>query len=329
MTVEPHELIWTLTNAGVVARCLHVMASLGVADHVDQQPVSANDLAQQCAADPEALDRVLRLLAAHGVFDATEDGYLHTPASRLLRTDHPMTMRAFPQMMDLPVMTRALADLAHSIRTGRPALELTAPDGLWAHLDSEPAQQAVFARAMTAKAAGDTAAVLAAYDFSGRRRIVDVGGGRGHLLHAVLEAAPQAQGILVDLPDVVEAGGPAHARLTRRAGDFFVDSLPVGDTYLLMEVLHDWADAEAIDILSAVRQAAPPDARVLIIENLLQEATLDPRGQILNVIMLAVTGGRERSPSDLGALLGKAGLQLTQVTDTYGPLRIAEAVHAP
>lgn len=225
-------------------------------------------------------------------------------------------------------MTRALADLAHSIRTGRPAVELTAPQGGWAYLDSEPAQQAVFARAMTAKAAGHTAAVLAAYDFSSRHRIVDVGGGRGHLLHAVLQAAPQAQGTLFDLPGVVEAGGPAHPRLTRRAGDFFVDPLPVGDTYLLMEVIHDWADTQAIDILGAVRQAAAPDARVLIIENLLHEARLDPRSQTLDVIMLAVTGGRERTPTDLGALLEKAALRLTRVTDTSGPLRIAEAVPA-
>ena len=100
--MQPHELIWTLTNAGVAARCLHVVASLGVADHIDEQPVAAGDLARSCAADPDALDRVLRLLAAHGVFHANQDGYLHTPASRLLRTDHPMTMRAFPQMMDLP-----------------------------------------------------------------------------------------------------------------------------------------------------------------------------------------------------------------------------------
>ena len=97
---------------------------------------------------------------------------------------------------------------------------------------------------MTARAAGDTAAVLAAHDFSSSRRIVDVGGGRGHLLHAVLEATPDARGVLFDLPAVVETGGPAHPRLVRQAGDFFVDPLPAADAYLVMEVLHDWADAE-------------------------------------------------------------------------------------
>jgi hypothetical protein len=327
--VEPHELIWTLTNAGVAARCLHVVAALGVADHIDDAPVSAKELAAACAADPDALDRVLRLLAAHGVFDVVGGAYRHTEASRLLRTDHPRSMRAFPEMMGLPVMTRCFADLGHAVRTGRPSLELTAPDGLWAHLDREPDQRSVFGRAMTAKAAGDTAAVLDAWDFSTRRRVVDVGGGRGHLLHAVLEAAPNAQGILFDLPDVVEAGGPAHPRLIRQPGDFFVDPLPAGDTYLLMEVIHDWSDAEAVAILTAIRRSAPSDAAVLIIENILPELSLDARSQALDIIMLAVTGGRERTAEQLGALLDAAGLRLTGVSETAGPLRIAMAHPAP
>jgi C-methyltransferase len=177
---------------------------------------------------------------------------------------------------------------------------------------------------MTAKAAGETAEVLGAYDFSSSRRIVDVGGGRGHLLHAILEATPRARGILVDLPGVVEAGGPAHPRLVRQAGDFFVDPLPAADTYLVMDVIHDWADAEALAILTVIRRAAMDDTRVLLIEGLLPE-NLDPGSLTIDVIMLAVTGGRERTDAELGRLLDAAGLRLARVIDTPGRLRIAEA----
>ena len=274
--MEPNELIFSLTNAAVAARCLHVVAELGVADHIDNRPVPAKDLALACAVDPDALDRVLRLLAAHGVFNCADGGYQHSPASQLLRSDDPKSMRDFPQMMGLPVMLKSFDELAHSVRTGRPSIELSDPGGLWSYLSGAPAEQAVFGRAMTARAAGDTQAVLAGHDFSACRRVVDVGGGRGHLLHAVLESTPQARGILFDLPAVVEAGGPAHPRLVRQAGDFFVDPLPAGDTYLVMEVLHDWADAEALAILSAIRRAAPDEAKVLIIEGILPEH-LDPQ----------------------------------------------------
>ena len=177
---------------------------------------------------------------------------------------------------------------------------------------------------MTARAAGDTAAVLAAHDFSTSRRIVDVGGGRGHLLHAVLEATPQAHGILFDLPGVVEAAGPAHPRLIRQAGDFFVDPLPAADTYLLMDVLHDWADAEALAILAAVRRAATDDAKVLVIEGILPE-DVDPGSLTLDVIMLTVTGGRERTARSCEAA-PRGRLAPHGVVDTPGRLRIAEAV---
>jgi C-methyltransferase len=326
--VEPHETLRTLTNGGVLARCLQCIADLGVADQIDREPVPAQVLADSLGVNAAALDRVLRLLAAYGVFDRCAEGYLHSEASRLLRSDHPASMRAFIQMYGLPVFLQEVADLPHSVRTGAPSLELTAPDGMWAYLQREPEQLAVFARAMTAHTAADVPTVLAAYDFSASRCIADIGGGRGHLLDAVLGTAADATGVLFDLPDVVQAGGVAHPRLTRQAGDFFVDPLPEADTYLLMEILHDWADAETTAILSAVARAASPEAKVLIIENLLADDSLDTHALTLDVLMLLSTGGRERTEAELAVLLGTAGLRLTRVLDTAGTMRIAEAVPA-
>lgn len=278
---QPHEIIWTLTNAVVASRCLHVVAELGVADDVGDTPVSAVELASRCGADADALERALRLLAAHGVFERESGGFRHTPASQLLRSDHPMSMRALSRMMGLPVFSTTFANLEHSLRTGSPALETVEPRGLWAYNQDHPDEALIFGQAMTAKAAADIAAVLDAYDFSRFRTIADIGGGRGHLLRAVLDAVPDVQGVLFDLPKVA--------------------------------------------ILSAIRRAAAPAASVLVIENVLPDKEADPRGQTLDVIMLAVTGGRERTVSQLSELFNRAGFTDGAVVETAGPLRIVEA----
>lgn len=326
MAMQPHETVWTLTNASVVSRSLHVVAELGVADHIGGETVNVKALATACGADPDALDRVLRLLATHGIFAPGGGGYAHTDASRLLRSDHPMSMRAFARMMGLPGFVAMFDRLEHSVRTGKPAADLIDPNGLWAYLQRHPDEAKVFGQAMTAKAAADIAAVLGAYDFGPFGVIADIGGGRGHLLRAVLDAAPSAQGILFDLADVIQRLDIDLKRITPRPGDFFVDPLPAADAYLLMEVIHDWPDAEAAVILSAIRRAASPGARVLIVENVLADGASDPRGRTLDVVMLAVTGGRERTASQFSRLLASAGYGGTSIIETAGPLRIVEAV---
>jgi hypothetical protein len=322
---QPHELVWSITNAVVASRALHVVADLGVADHIAGEPVSAAELAERCGAHAEALDRVLRLLATLGVFEAVDGGFGHTPASELLRTDHPMSMRGFPRMMNLPGMAATFAHLDHAVRTGGPAVEKVHPDGFWGYLQERPEEAVIFGQAMQARAMADIAAILGAYDFARFSTIADIGGGRGHLLRAVLEAAPAAHGVLFDLPDVVSALDLQHERLTTQGGDFFADPLPRADAYVLMEVLHDWADAECLSILSAVRRAAQPGATVLVIENVLAEDRPDPRGRTLDIVMLAVTGGRERTVSQLSALLQPVGFTAGRIIETAGPMSIVEA----
>jgi O-methyltransferase len=323
---QPHEIVWTLVNVCVAARCIQVIAELGVADHIEDQPVGVGELASSCEVNADALDRVLRLLTAYGVFDREEGRYLHTPASRLLQSDHPMTMRPFARMMGLPLGWGSLTELAHSIRTGLPAIEILEPKGLWAYLQNHPDEAEIFGRAMTAKAGAEVAAVVAAYDFTRFGIIADVGGGRGHLLRAVLDAAPTAEGILFDLPEVINTVDDLdHQRLTAVAGDFFVDALPAADAYVLMEVLHDWADQECSAILNAIRRAAPANSTLLIVEGVIPEERTDPRALTLDIIMLTITGGRERTAAQFSALLDRAGFQLNRVIDTASPMRIVEA----
>ncbi|MDQ3954231.1 MAG: hypothetical protein M3285_01595 [Actinomycetota bacterium] len=326
MTLQPHEIIWNLTNAVVASRSLHVVAKIGLADQIGDEPVSIKELASACNADVDALDRVLRLLAAHGIFEATGEGYRHTEPSRLLRSVHPMSMRAFSRMMGLPVFFASFGQLEHSVRTGSPSLELAAPEGLWPYLQEHPSERDVFGQAMTAKAAADIQAVIDVYDFSRFNKIADVGGGRGHLLCAVLDAAVTAEGILVDLPEVIDTLDLQHERMRTHAGDFFVDPLPGADGYILMDIIHDWPDAEAAAILTAIRSASDPGAKVLIIETIIPEGDIDPSVQTLDIIMLCVTGGRERTAKQLGKLLDGAGFRLSNVIQTSGALRIVEAI---
>jgi hypothetical protein len=325
MPLEPHETLWALSTAMIPARTLQVIAELGVADHIDDRPVPADELARACHADADGLERALRLLAANGIFECSRVGVGHNAASRLLRSDHPTSMRSFPRMMGIPAFTASVGRLEHSIRTGSPAFDLVDPDGLFAYLQRHPDEARIFDQSMTSKAGADIAAVLATYDFRGFDTIADIGGGRGHLLRAVLETAPRAQGLLFDLPAVIDSIDTNVDRLTLQPGDFFTDTLPNADAYILMEVIHDWDDAAAKAILSAVRAAASPGATILIIETAPDDGQLDARVQTLDMIMLTITGGRERSFGELGQLLEGAGMRAVEVHHTPGAVRIVEA----
>jgi hypothetical protein len=268
---------------------------------------------------------MLRLMAAHGIFQHDGPGFRHTPASRLLRSDHPASMRALVAMMGLPIFEATFDRLEYSARTGSPAIEAVEPKGFWAYLQDHPDEAGMFDEAMTAKAAAEIAAVLEAYDFTGFATIADIGGGRGHLVRRILEGAPAAHGVLFDRPQVIEALDFDHDRLTPVAGDFFCDPLPAADAYLLMDVIHDWPDAECVTILRGIRAAAAPGAKVLVIENVLPEDGADPRGAALDIIMLAMAGGRERTAARLGELLRTCGFGDAAVIPTKGRLRIVEA----
>lgn len=315
-----------LAGGYCVARCLHAIAGLGLADQLDDTPRTATELASAVGVHPDALGRVLRLLAAHGVFQAEGDAFRHSPISRLLRSDHPQSMRSFARMFGLPVFWQIYEELEYSLRTGLPAAEKVIPEGFWGYFSAHPEDNKIFNATMAAKAHGQVAGVLAAYDFSGFKTVGDIGGGRGHLLHAVLEAAPSARGVLFDLPHVVaEAAGLATDRLSLQAGDFFKDPIPVCDAYLVMEIIHDWADAEALAILKAIRRAAPAHAKLLLIEQLIADDPGPHWSKMLDIHMLTLLGGRQRSLQEYRDLLAQAGFRLEREIPTFADISILEA----
>jgi hypothetical protein len=180
---------------------------------------------------------------------------------------------------------------------------------------------------MVAKARAQVAGVLGAYDFSAFKSIGDIGGGRGQLLGALLERVPTAQGVLFDLPHVVgDDAGAVSQRMKRQAGDFFKDPLPVCDAYILMEVIHDWGDAESVSILKAIRRVAPPQARLLVIEEMVPDDPGPAWAKMLDIHMLTLIGGKQRSRKEYAALFDAAGFALKRQIDTGADISILEAV---
>jgi hypothetical protein len=229
-------------------------------------------------------------------------------------------------MLGMPVMWNDFAQLISVGKTGKPMLDWA---GLLEYFAAHPEESSLFNQAMVSKSARVVPSVLAVYDFSRFHLIADIGGGRGHLLKQILQRTPATSGVLFDLPHVVADGGdPTLERLRLQAGNFFTDLLPSSDGYVLMEVLHDWADQDAAKILASVRRAAPPAARLLIIEALVSDSPGRHSSKILDIAMLAVTGGRERTPSEYETLLAAAGFRIEQIIPTRSEYSVVEAVVA-
>jgi hypothetical protein len=302
---------------------LHVVAAFGVADAIGEGPADARAIASRIGLDADALRRIMRLLAAHGVFEERPDGYAHNAASRLLRSDHPESLRSYVRMGGMPAFWERYSELGSTVQSGHPSRDW---HGLLDYFDEHRDEAEIFNSAMVAKSRAVLPALVAAYDFTRFGVIADIGGGRGHLLAAVLERAPRARGILFDLPQVVTEAAPARSpRLEIAGGDLFTDTLPAADLYLLMDLLHDWRDDDAAKILASVRRSAPPHARVLIIETLVPEVSGPHFGKTLDIIMLAVTGGRERSRAEYAGLLERSGLRLERVLPTRSEYSVVEA----
>lgn len=315
-----------LSCGHVLSRALHAVAELGVADLLGDQPLSAVDLARAGGWDADALHRVLRLLEGRGIFRLDAAGrWAHTPLSRRLRSDEPDSQRGFVRMNGTPFGWESFTRLRHSIETGSPGVSALDPRGPWAYLEAHPEQAAIFQQAMADKSRADVAAAMEVHDFGRHQRVVDVAGGSGHLVRSVVQAFPGTAGMLFELPEVVDALGTVDG-VEVVAGDFFRDALPAGDCYVLMNIVHDWDDADAVAILRAVAAAgAERNATVLLVEAILPDGAGDHWAKTLDVMMLALTGGRERTLDQYDRLITDAGLTMVRVTPTSTSFSVIEA----
>ncbi len=305
---------------GWIARCTQVIAEAGIADALDAEPRPAGALARVTSCNADALERMLRLLSSVGLFERLPDGrYQHSAASRLMRTDHEASVAHTARLQGMEVYQHALGHLAHSLKTGGTAIQDIAPDGLFPYLAQHPEQGRIFNDAMTAFTDSTAVAVAAAYDFSAFEVIADIGGGRGRLLSQVLARVPGGRGVLIDLPEVI--AGTRELPLVgvqRIAANFFRDALPQADAYVLKHILHDWDDAAARAILRNIRRAVPPEARLLIVETLLPDGTDFHPAMMMDITMLAILGGRERTRAEFSLLLEDSAFTLSDVVPVEG-----------
>jgi hypothetical protein len=329
MTSEnPFASIQGLSAGYFASRSLHVVAELGIADALGDEPKTVEALAAATNADADALGRILRLLQSHGVFNLKDGAVTHSAASLLLRSDHPRSLRDFTRMFGLTLNWRSAELLLDTVKTGDAAAPRAFDGGFWGHLARNPEEARVFDAAMTAKALGQVGAIIAAYDFCGFRHIVDVGGGQGHLIRAILRSCPEARGTLFDLPHVVEAAraaGDEGGRLTFRGGDFFKDRLPAADAYILMEVIHDWADPPAENILRTLKASAPTRAKLLLIETEVPEGPEPDWSKTLDIVMLTLFAARQRTAEQYRSLMETQGFELKRRIDSGAGISLFEA----
>jgi len=326
---HPAEAILKLSTAYWASRCLHVVAQFGIADALGDEPQSAAALAAKTGTNADALHRILRAVCNHGIFTLRDGVFAHNAASRLLRSDNPASMRSLARMMGLDFHWDIYRHLGHSLQTGEPAARKIVRSGLFEHLRDHPDEGRIFNEAMVGKSFGQIGPVLGAYDFSGFKTIGDIGGGVGHLLAAILNAVPTAEGVLFDLPEVLaQAKAQPNPRITYAPGDFFKDEIPACDLYVMMTVIHDWSDEESISILQNLRGNAPPRAKLLLVEAIIDESATDSFPMDLDIEMLAFLYGRERTQAQWQSLLAQSGFRLTRATPLGGLSGLVEAVAA-
>jgi hypothetical protein len=327
-----------LIQAGLgyrVSQVIFAAADLGLADLIEGNPKSAEDLAGPLKAHAPSLHRLMRTLAGLGVLTELDaDRFALTPLGQSLKSDAPGHARATILALGGSAFRRGFDELVYSVRTGKPGFHKAHGMGPFDYLEHSPEHAALFSEAMIGSNAPEQEAVASSYDFSAFRTIVDVGGGSGNLLVQILRRFPETRGVLFDLAHVLtrsaavlEAGGVAN-RVERQPGSFF-ESAPVGgDAYLLSHILHDWNEAQCLTILGNIRKVMSADARLLIIEMVLPAGDAPHPGKMLDMAMMVLHGGQERTGAEYAALLSKADLQLVGVTPTASPVSVIEAVPA-
>ncbi len=315
-----------------VSQAIYVAAKLGIADLLKEGPRSCDDLAKATWTHPSSLCRLMSALASLGVFAEEEHNRFGlTPLGRALQSGVPGSMRAMVLTLG-EEHYQAWGNLLHSVNTGKPAFDHVYQMGLFQYFAQNPAASETFNEAMADVTALVSLAVVMAYDFSGTSTIVDVGGGHGALLRHILMANQELNGILFDAAPVIEEarkhlhGNGLAGRCAVAAGDFFSCVPRGGDVYILKNVIHDWDDDRSVAILRNCQRAMARSGRVLLVETVMSPDGNRSFDSLMDLNMLVISGGRERSEAEYRALLDTAGLRLTKIVPTLSPLSVIEGV---
>ncbi len=329
----PEQMMAQFIFGKVVAISISVAAKLRIADKLAQSPLTNEELARDTKTHPQSLSRLMRALVSVGVFAQDAAGrYQLTPLSQLLRTGVKGSMRGMADFMGADWSWTAWGHLMHSVKTGTTAFNDVFGEPCFDYLGRHPEESAVFNEAMVGFSSGLADGIIKAFDFGRFNTIMDVGGGHGGLLLAILQATPKLKGIVFDAPHVVAGAvepirqaGLAD-RCTTTGGDFFQTVPGNVDAYLLKHIIHDWNDVDAGRILKALRNGCKPGTKLLLVEGVIPENNEPHFGKLLDLEMLVVASGRERTQAEFTQLLSQAGFRLEKVYATQSPVDVIEAV---
>lgn len=325
MTPHPSTELYRLINGYQITQAIHVAATLGLADHLKDGPRSSDELASLVKAHPATLYRLLRALAAVGIFHEDEERrFSLTPMGDCLRSDSPTPVGGWAALVGRPYVWQAWGHLLHSVKTGENAFSSLHGESVWQYRAGLADESAIFDQAMTALSRGGAEALVQAYDFGQFRHIADIGGGRGQAIAGILTAHPTMRGTLFDQPHVVDK---ARAVLSRAgvidrcdivAGSFF-EAVPAdADAYMMRAVLHDWEDDEVVSILKVCRKAMKATSTLLVLEQIVAPPNEGLIGKFSDLNMLVLPRGRERTCKEFASLFAAAGLTLVS-TAAAGP----------
>lgn len=332
MAPRGHAQLLELAMAYRASQIVHTAASLGIADEMGDQAISAPILAERLGLLERPLYRFLRTLGSLGIVKETVDhNFRLTPLGEGLKSNHPAGVRNAILAMSGDYCWTSFQHLGESIRTGRTGMDLAYGEPLFDYLSQRPLEAEQFTAAMNVLHRDEGKDLIRAYDFHAVRHLVDIGGATGRMIAQILKAHPSMRGTLFDLPHIVAEAGPllkaegVEDRVTLVPGNFF-DHVPEGaDLYLLVHVIHDWNAVEAQEILTVCARAMTPQSRLLIVDYVLPEGNEAHPGKLIDMVMLTLTGGEERSPSEYHTLLQHAGLVMTRTEKVSESLGYVEA----
>ena len=331
---RPEQQLLQIGAGYITSAALWIAAKLDVASKLAQGPRPVAELARLCGANEDALYRVLRALSAVGIFAQPQPRtFALNAAAEALRADAPNSFRDMVLWIVDPFHYRVWAEIEHAVRTGEPVVERVTGKKCFEYFESDPEEAHVFNNAMTVMSAMMIPAMLEAYDFSGIHTLVDVAGGHGAVLCGILQKYPAMKGVLFDLASVIEGANcrvcdlGMQGRCETVAGNFF-ESVPAGgDAYILKHIIHDWDDEHALGILRNCRKAleGKPHGKLLLLEGLISDDPQNVFPKLLDLEMLLLPGGRERTAEEYRQLLAKAGFKLTRIVPTKASFVVIES----
>lgn len=331
-SIPPQAQLGQMITGYWTSQAIYAAAKFGIADLLTDGPKSVDELATGTGTKPDLLYRLLRALASVGIF-AEEDGkrFTMTPLAEPLRSDVQGSQRSLALMMG-DDQYRAWGNLADTVQTGDNAYEKIFGKPIFDHLAEQPEKARIFDDAMTGIHGRETGAILDAYDFSGINVIADIGGGNGSKITAILQKHPEMRGILFDLPHVVERARPKieAAGLSDRcqlvSGDFF-KAVPSGaDAYVMRHIIHDWDDDKSLVILKNCHAVMSPGNKLLLVESVIPPGNEPFMGKFLDLTMMLIPGGKERTEDEYRELYDKAGFDLVRIVPTSTEVSVVEGV---